>query len=278
MRRTQRQRMRAKLREIKAQLQSRRHAPLDEQGQWLASVVRGHFAYYGVPTNTQAICVFRDEVTKRWRHALRRRGNRAGTQWRRMHRLAREVAPTGLGSSIPGPTSALTLRPEPRAECGSPARSDLCGGPRATGVPTATLAAVAGQWQKRRLEVEARSLPSNYHMERAGDAAAASGSASRPPAGWSPPLAGLRALLELANNLPRDHQVLDLCGPLVDPQRAHRAVEAVDRMLGEHAAPAENLHGVVDDALRRLGGVEPSPSPPRSVIRSAPRSASQAAR
>ena len=86
MRQTMRRRMTAKLREVKAQLERRRHAPLDEQGQWLASVVRGHLEYYAVPTNTRAICAFRDEITKRWRQALRRRGSRRGTQWSQMHR------------------------------------------------------------------------------------------------------------------------------------------------------------------------------------------------
>lgn len=93
VRRTQRRRMAAKLREIKVQLRSRRHTSLDEQGQWLASVVRGHLAYYAVPTNTQAICAFHNEITKRWRQALRRRGSRGRTQWSRMHRLVEQWLP-----------------------------------------------------------------------------------------------------------------------------------------------------------------------------------------
>src|SRR5713101_8235076 len=42
-------RMRAKLAEVKDQLKQRRHQPLPEQGQWLASVARGHLNYYAVP-------------------------------------------------------------------------------------------------------------------------------------------------------------------------------------------------------------------------------------
>ena len=40
-RRTIRKRLRAKLQEIKQQLQRRRHAPVAETGEWLRSVVQG---------------------------------------------------------------------------------------------------------------------------------------------------------------------------------------------------------------------------------------------
>ena len=93
VRQTMRRRMTAKLREVQAELRRRRHTSLDEQGQWLGRVVRGHLQYYGVPTNTRAICAFRDEVTKRWRQALRRRGSRGRTQWRHMHRLVQRWLP-----------------------------------------------------------------------------------------------------------------------------------------------------------------------------------------
>ena len=42
-------RVRAKLAEVKAGLKRRWHLPIPEQGQWLASVLRGHYAYYAVP-------------------------------------------------------------------------------------------------------------------------------------------------------------------------------------------------------------------------------------
>jgi group II intron reverse transcriptase/maturase len=41
-------RARAKLAEVNASIKQRRHLPVPEQGQWLASVVRGHLAYYAV--------------------------------------------------------------------------------------------------------------------------------------------------------------------------------------------------------------------------------------
>ena len=48
-------RMRAKLAEIKIELKRRWHHPIPEQGQWLASVLRGHYAYYAVPGNSDAV-------------------------------------------------------------------------------------------------------------------------------------------------------------------------------------------------------------------------------
>lgn len=80
-------RMRAALREVKAQLRSRMHLPIPEQGRWLASVVRGHMAYYAVPGNVQAVAAFRDQVTRHWFKALRRRSQRTTVNWARMSRI-----------------------------------------------------------------------------------------------------------------------------------------------------------------------------------------------
>ena len=51
--------MRAKLKEVKAELRRRMHLPVPEQGSWLAQVVRGFFAYHAVPTNFAAPGRFR---------------------------------------------------------------------------------------------------------------------------------------------------------------------------------------------------------------------------
>jgi RNA-directed DNA polymerase len=58
-RKTRRDRMRAKLQEIKGELWRRMHWPIPEQGEWLRQVVTGHFAYFAVPTNTRALSAFR---------------------------------------------------------------------------------------------------------------------------------------------------------------------------------------------------------------------------
>jgi group II intron reverse transcriptase/maturase len=92
-RKTISKRMRAKLAEVKDQLQRRMHLPIPEQGRWLGSVIRGHVAYYAVPGNTDAVAAFRDQVTRHWYKALRRRSQRTRLTWTRMHRLATRWLP-----------------------------------------------------------------------------------------------------------------------------------------------------------------------------------------
>jgi RNA-directed DNA polymerase len=81
-------RMRAKLKEIKVELMQRRHQPIPEVGRWLGSVVRGHLAYFAVPTNIDAVSAFCDQVKRYWLHALRRRSQRSNMTWERMGRIA----------------------------------------------------------------------------------------------------------------------------------------------------------------------------------------------
>ena len=83
-RKTRRDRMRAKLKDIKAELRRRMHQPIPSQGRWLKQIVTGHFAYYAVPTNSRALSAFRHYVTDLWRRALRRRSQKDGFTWERM--------------------------------------------------------------------------------------------------------------------------------------------------------------------------------------------------
>jgi group II intron reverse transcriptase/maturase len=92
-RETRRDRMRAKLKEVKEQLQRRRHQPIPEQGRWLRQVVTGHFAYYAVPTNSRALSAYRHYVVDLWRRSLRRRSQRDGMTWDRIARLANDWLP-----------------------------------------------------------------------------------------------------------------------------------------------------------------------------------------
>jgi hypothetical protein len=55
LRQTIRQRLQAKLSQVKIELQRRMHDPIPEVGRWLRSVVGGHIRYYGVPTNYAAV-------------------------------------------------------------------------------------------------------------------------------------------------------------------------------------------------------------------------------
>ena len=93
LRHTIRKRMNAKLRDLKAELQQRRHLPIPEQGAWLHAVVRGYFAYYAVPTNIYALGQFRTQVSHHWHKALRRRGQRDRTTWARMKTLVERWLP-----------------------------------------------------------------------------------------------------------------------------------------------------------------------------------------
>ena len=84
---TDSKRMRAKLRALKGEIKQRRHLPIPEQGRWLSSVLRGHYNYYAVPDNSEALRAFRHQLLRHWSTALRRRSQRTRTNWQRMSRL-----------------------------------------------------------------------------------------------------------------------------------------------------------------------------------------------
>ena len=92
-RKTRRDRMQAKFKEIKEELRRRRHQPIPQQGAWLKQVVAGFFAYHAVPTNSRALRTFRIGVETLWWRSLRRRGQRDRTTWERMRKLAEEWLP-----------------------------------------------------------------------------------------------------------------------------------------------------------------------------------------
>src|SRR5271166_1916313 len=85
-RKTRRDRMRAKLKMIKAEMWRRMHQPIDRQGRWLGYVVRGYFNYHAVPTNFRSLATFRSEIAKRWRRVLTRRSEKTDLNWQRMNR------------------------------------------------------------------------------------------------------------------------------------------------------------------------------------------------
>jgi group II intron reverse transcriptase/maturase len=92
-RKTRRDRMRAKLKALKVELRRRMHAPIPEQGRWLAQVVRGYFAYHAVPTNSRSLAAFRYHVTVLWHRTLRRRSQKDWTTWERISRLVAVYLP-----------------------------------------------------------------------------------------------------------------------------------------------------------------------------------------
>jgi len=87
LRQTIRKRMQAKLQAVKAELRRGMHRPIREQGAWLGSVVGGHVRYYGVPTNSTALCTFRRQVGRLWLRTLRRLSQCHRLSWSRMQRL-----------------------------------------------------------------------------------------------------------------------------------------------------------------------------------------------
>jgi RNA-directed DNA polymerase len=92
-RKSRRDRMRAKLREIKEELRRRMHQAIPEQGRWLAQVIRGYFAYHAVPTNFPALSAFRDHIKRLWLRTLRRRSQKDRFAWERMTKLANDFLP-----------------------------------------------------------------------------------------------------------------------------------------------------------------------------------------
>jgi len=86
-RKTRRDRMQAKFKEIKEELRRRRHQPIPQQGAWLKQVVAGFFAYHAVPTNSRALRAFRIGVETLWWRSIRRRSQRDRTTWERMRKL-----------------------------------------------------------------------------------------------------------------------------------------------------------------------------------------------
>ena len=52
---TQRQRMIRKLKELRREMRRRMHQRLRDQHVWLSSVLRGHYAYFGISGNSRAL-------------------------------------------------------------------------------------------------------------------------------------------------------------------------------------------------------------------------------
>src|SRR5215831_5051099 len=108
-RRSRRDRMKAKLKEVAGELRQRMHQSIPAQGTWLKQVVTGYFAYHAVPTNWEALGAFRDGITRRWWWTLRRRSQKSALNWTRMKQLAhvyqRATGSRSHKSFTPGPIS-----------------------------------------------------------------------------------------------------------------------------------------------------------------------------
>ena len=88
LRRSMSKKIRSKLAELKVELRRRMHHPIAMTGKWLASVLRGHYQYYGVPRNIRALEQFYLRVCRLWHKSLRRRSdkkNRATWEYTSRH-------------------------------------------------------------------------------------------------------------------------------------------------------------------------------------------------
>ena len=127
---TSKKKMRAKLKSVKTEMRRRMHHPIPEQGRWLASVLQGHYHYYAVPDNIEALARRSDDGSSGT--GSRRSGaaaRKAGLTWERMRRLADSMAtPTPDPASLARPR-ALTPEPKGGAQCVD-AHAGICAGGR----------------------------------------------------------------------------------------------------------------------------------------------------
>ncbi len=79
--------MRAKLESVKTELRSRINDTVVEVGTWLKKVLTGHYQYYGVPGNYQALSDFRYQLSRAWFRVLNRRSQRRSLTWNKMEDL-----------------------------------------------------------------------------------------------------------------------------------------------------------------------------------------------
>ncbi len=86
-RRTAAGRLRRAIRTIAQWCRLNRHRPMAEQQQTLGQKLRGHFAYYGITGNGEALRRFRDAVARAWRKWLSRRSRGNCIPWDQFNRL-----------------------------------------------------------------------------------------------------------------------------------------------------------------------------------------------
>ena len=101
-RRTNGNRMAAKLKDIRRTLRRRMHGRVSGTVKWLQQVVGGYFQYHAIPGNWARIQAFRNEVQRIWFQALRRRSQRARLTWERFQeRLGRLLPPVQILQPYP---------------------------------------------------------------------------------------------------------------------------------------------------------------------------------
>src|ERR1700674_5830736 len=87
--RTMKKRLRRGLTAIAEWCQENRHEPVEEQQQTLNAKLRGHYQYYGLPTNSRSIWKFYRGGCRIWRKWLSRRTRGTGMTWEKYKALLR---------------------------------------------------------------------------------------------------------------------------------------------------------------------------------------------
>ena len=72
---------------IGAYCRKARSLPVADQWKMLCQKVRGHYAYYGITGNAQALATFREFAGRRWQYWLNRRSRTRDMPWSRFNRL-----------------------------------------------------------------------------------------------------------------------------------------------------------------------------------------------
>ncbi len=86
---TSRKKRQAKLARLTEECSKRQHDSVAEQYAWLCKVLKGHYRYYGVPTNSAALRNFCFNVKMIWYRVLQRRSQRA--RWTAARRDSMDV-------------------------------------------------------------------------------------------------------------------------------------------------------------------------------------------
>lgn len=88
--RTMRKRLRRSIKEITAWCQKHRHDPVKEQNKRINAKLRGHYQYYGRPTNFQSLWEYRQAVRRIWKKWLNRRTRGKTVNWSVYEQLLRQ--------------------------------------------------------------------------------------------------------------------------------------------------------------------------------------------
>lgn len=126
-RKSQRYRLRTKLKSLTAELRRRMHEPIPEQGRWLAQAVRSYFAYHAVLTNFRRLSAFRYHLGSLWLRTLRARSQKDRMTRVHLHQLTTDFLPSPRILHRWPETRFLVKRPrwKPSARIGP---SRLCAG------------------------------------------------------------------------------------------------------------------------------------------------------